>query len=214
MREDSQFWWNWWVKFGATIATFAAVLIALFGDWIKSHLFSPKLVLSLRNNKGEKTIVTFQLQTEQGQQTQNVDARYYHVKVSNAVRWPIASQTRVFLLSIEEPGPDGELQITWSGELPVQWTHQTIHPFNRTIGPTAYCDLCSVLKDKWIQLHPIIIPNNFPMKKSIATTLVVSLQAKSNEGESAIVRFKIAWDGKWDDGDVEMSHHLVIKEVP
>jgi len=66
MSTESQFWWNWWVSLSAAAATLAAVLVALFGDWIKSRLFSPKLALSLRNTIGEKTIVELQWQTEQG----------------------------------------------------------------------------------------------------------------------------------------------------
>ena len=213
MSAECQFWWNWWVSLGAAVATLAAVLVALFGDWIKAKLFSPKLALSLRNATGEKTTVTLQWQTEQGLQQRIEEARYYHVRVENQVRWPSANQTQVYLLRVEEPGPDGGLQVTWSGELPVQWTHQAIHPVSRTIGPGAYCDLCSVVKGKWIQLHPLIVPNNFPLQKRTATTLVVSLQAKSNEGESSIARFQIAWDGEWEDGDIEMTRHLVVKDV-
>ena len=213
MSIENQFWWNWWVSLGAAIATLAAVLVALFGDWIKAYLFSPKLALSLRNATGEKTTVTLQWQTDQGLQQRTEEARYYHVQVSNQVRWPRANQTQVNLLRVEEPGPDGELQVTWSGELPVQWTHQAIHPLARTIGPAAYCDLCSIVKEKWIQLHPLIVPNNFPAQKLNATTLVVSLQAKGNEGESPIARFKISWDGKWEDGDIEMTGHLVVKDI-
>ena len=213
MSTESQFWWNWWVSLSAAAATLAAVLVALFGDWIKSRLFSPKLALRLRNTIGEKTIVELQWQTEQGLQKRNEEGRYYHVRVSNQVRWPSANQTQVYILRVEEPGPDGELQVTWSGELPVQWTHQAIYPVARTIGPGAYCDLCSVVKNKWVQLHPLIFPNNFPLQWRSAATLVVSLQARGNEGESPISRFQIAWDGKWADGDTEMTRHLVVKDV-
>lgn len=213
MNAESQFWWNWWVSLGAAVTTLAAVFVALFGDWIKSRLFSPKLALSLRNSVGEKTTVTLQWQTEQGLQQRNEEARYYHVRVSNQVRWPSSNQTQVYLLRVEVPGPDGELQVTWSGELPVQWTHQAIHPVARTIGSGAYCDLCSVVKGKWVQLHPLIVPNNFPLQWRTAATLVVSLQARGNEGESPISRFQIAWDGKWADGDTEMTRHLVVKDI-
>jgi len=213
MSAESQFWWNWLVSLGGAIATLAAVLVALFGDWIKSRLFSPKLTLSLKNTIGEKTTVTSQWQTDQGLQQRNEDARYYHVNVSNQVRWPSANQTQVYLLRVEEPGPDGELQVTWAGDLPVQWTHQSIYPMARTIGPSAYCDLCSIVKGKGVQLHPLIVPNNFPLQKATATTLVVSLQARGNEGESPISRFQIAWNGNWDDGDTEMSRHLKVRDV-
>jgi hypothetical protein len=213
MSAESQFWWNWWVSVGVAIATLAAALVALFGDWIKSRLFSPKLKLSLRNDVGDRTTVTTQWETEQGLQQRNAEARYYHVKVENKTRWPHANRTQVYLVRVEEPGPGGDLQITWSGELPLQWTHQAIHPVARTIGPSAYCDLCSVVKGQGVQLHPLIVPNNFPVIKRSKVTLFVSLQAKGIEGESPIARFRIAWDGNWEDGETEMKRHLSVKEV-
>ncbi|MFZ3091218.1 MAG: hypothetical protein WA240_11425 [Nitrospirota bacterium] len=117
------------------------------------------------------------------------------------------------MLRVEEPGPDGELKISWSGEIPIQWMHQQIHPLARTIGPAANCDLCSVVKGKWVQLHPLIVPNNLAAVRREPTTMVVSLQARANEGESAITRFQISWDGKWDDGETEMARHLVVREL-
>lgn len=157
--------------------------------------------------------MTLLRKTNQGQAQRSEAARYYRVKVTNRVPWPSASQVQVLLLRVEESGPDGEMQPIWSGDLPIQWMHQEIYPPARAIGPFAFCDLCSAVKHKWIQLHPIIVPNNFPIKRRSATTLVLSLQARGTEGESPVARFQIAWDGKWEDGDTEMARHLVVKDV-
>lgn len=213
MKADSQFWWNWWVSLGVAIATTSVAAIALFGDWFRARILPPKLKLSLKNTAGEKTIVRSQRQTEEGLQEWMADARYYHVRVSNQRRWPSANQVQIYLIRIEEPGPDGELQITWTGELPIEWTHQAIYPVARTIGAAASCDLCSVVKDNWIRLHPLLSPHNLTVKWPGPTQLTVSLQARGNEGESAISRFHIAWDGKWADGDSEMTRHLIVKDI-
>ncbi len=213
MSTGSEFWWNWWVNLGVAVATFSAVLVALFGEWIRAHLFSPKLELKLRNTIGEKTPVTLQWTDENGVPHQDQrDGRYYHVKVINSKRWPRATQVQVYLLRVEEPGPDGDLKLAWSGEVPIRWRHQEIHPLARTIGPPADCDLCNVVKDKWVELSPLIMPNNLTARKREAATMVVSLQARANEGESEITRFQISWDGKWEDGDAEMTRHLVVKK--
>jgi len=213
MSTGKEFWWSWWVNFGVAIATFAAVFVALFGEWVRAHLFSPKLNLTLKSALGEKTKVALEWRDKNGMPHQRMeDARYYHVKVSNRVRWPRATQVQVYLLRVEEPGPDGDLKLAWSGEIPIRWRHQEIHPLARTIGPPADCDLCNVVKDKWIELSPLIIPNNLNARKREAVTMVVSLQARANEGESEITRFQISWDGKWEDGDIEMGRHLVVKE--
>lgn len=95
MSDDSQFWWNWWVSLGAALATLGAVVVALFGEWLKARLFAPTLVLELRDSRGERTIAKLEWQNEQGAQSRLEDARYYHLKVSNQARWPSATQTQV-----------------------------------------------------------------------------------------------------------------------
>ncbi len=213
MNDCNQFWWNWWVNLAVALGTFAAVLVALFGDWFRSRFFSPKLKLELRSLTGEKTIASFQMQTEEGPKEVREDARYYHVRVSNGAPWPRATQLQINLLQIEEQGPDGALQVSWAGEVPIRWMHQEIYPLSRTIGPPADSDFFSVVKDKFLQLHPLILPNNLTAIRKGPVHLVVSLQAIANEGKSRITRFQIAWDGQWEDGEKEMTRHLVVKEV-
>lgn len=215
MNNDCQFWLNWWVNLGIAFATFAAVIVALFGDTLKAWLFPTKLKISLRNSKGEKTKIEYdQKDSNIGIITHySVDARYYHMIVKNQSRWRISNQTQVFLQKVEQQGTGGRFQIVWEGEVPMEWMHQSIYPSARTIGPELICDLCSVVKGNYLQLLPVITPNSLQTKYSTATVLILILQAKGNEGESPKVRFKIAWDGIWDDGEAEMQRHFVIEEV-
>jgi hypothetical protein len=83
----------------------------------------------------------------------------------------------------------------------------------RTIGPAVSCNLCSVVKDKWVQLHPLIVPNNLSALRREPATIVVSLQARANEGESEITRFQISWDGKWEGRETKMVNHLVVRQL-
>jgi len=217
MHHDCQFWWNWWVNFGIAIATFSAVLVALFGDSIKARLFHSKLKISLRNSIGEKTQVQYYKTNEKNEQVLiTEDARYYHVKVKNLATWPSSTQTQVLLQRVEQPGPDGRLQIKWDGEVPMEWMHQSLYPITRTIGPEAICDLCSVVKNNpiYLNLLPIISPNSLITKYIGKTVLVLTLQAKGNEGESHIARLEISWDGLWEDGEIEMIRHFIVKDIP
>ena len=213
MTPDQQFWWNWGANVAVAEGTFAAAMAAIFGDWIKAHLFRPKLRLALINANGEKASVTLQWQTEEGVNHRTEDARYYRVRVTNESTWPKATQVQVCLVRLEQPGPDGNLQMKWSGELPIKWTHQEIYPLARTVGPPADCDLCSVVKGKWLAIHPMITPLNLQTERTGRTSLIASLQAKSNEGPSPIARFEIIWDGAWEDGEVEMGRHLIVREA-
>src|SRR5689334_17369470 len=67
--------------------------------------------------------------------------RYYHVRLTNGAKWPKATQTQVYLLRVEAPGPDAVPQVRWSGDIPIGWRWATIHPLQRTVGPEAECDL-------------------------------------------------------------------------
>ena len=211
--DNSEFWLNWSVNFGTAIFTLAAVLVAMFGEKLKAKFFKPRLTLELENNHGEMTMITLEWQTTDGMQRRTEEARYYHLVVRNERKWPSSTQTQVFLKQIEQPGPDGVLQIKWTGELPIQWTHQSLYPIARTIGPAATCDICSVVKGKWFQFHPLLVPNNFQLHYRDPCTVVASFLIKGNEGESKIYRFQLSWDGKWADGNQEMSQHFVIKDI-
>jgi hypothetical protein len=213
MSGEKQFWLNFTVNSLLALFTFGVVIVALFGDVFRKKIFPPLLSLKILHPEGEKTPIRLITTTEEGTKEREEDARFYPIQVSNQRRWSPANQTQVSLVRLEEPGPGGEWQVTWSGDIPMRWRHQEIHPTSRTIGPTADCDLCSVIKGKWLELLPLLSPLNLKLKWREGTTIIVSLQAKSNEGDSPIVRIKIAWDGEWEDGDQEMKHHLVVKEL-
>jgi hypothetical protein len=141
--------------------------------------------------------------------------RFYHVQIFNSARWPAATQVQLNLLRIEEPGPDGEWQMKWAGEVPLRWSLQEIRPLTRVIGPPALCDLCSVVKGKWVELHPLIVPHNLAQRgrRREKVQMIVTLQAQAAEANSGLVRIKIAWDGRWEDGEAEMAKHLIIGKV-
>ena len=209
MSPIEQFWWNWTVQAAAAIATFLAVFVALFGDWIKSRLFQPSLRLRLVNPRGEGTKTNLLAPTGQ---TRQESARVFHVEVANSVRWPNATQVQVFLIRVEDFGPDGKPTVSWDGELPMRWRLQEINPLLRTVGAPAQCDLLVAVKGKWIELQPLVTPNNLDARREGKTDVIVTLQARSAEGFSPFLRLRISWDGQWDDGELEMTRHLVINE--
>lgn len=213
MQDGWQFWMTWWVSLVVAIGTLAAVVVALFGEWFRAKMFAPRLRLALASPRGDATPVTLMAPSGESRIEQ---ARYYRVRVSNQVRWPKATQARVQLIRLEEPGPDGQLLLKWTGQIPLEWTHQQIVPFERTIGPDASCDLCSVVKGKWLKLHPLIMPANLAdlaLRRS-AADITVNLQVTSSEADSGIYRFRMAWDGQWNDGETEMAQHLVVRPLP
>jgi hypothetical protein len=213
MCPDTQFWWNWWISAAVAFGTIAAVFVALCGKAIRSKLFPPRLALRLDKPEGEKGQVR-RTWFEQGElKEQSEDVRYYHLRVSNKRRWSPANMVQVFLIRTEEPGPDGELQIKWIGDVPMRWRDQEIFPLARTIGPSADCDLCCVGKGKWLELLPLIAHYSLEVKRHQKSLIVLSLQVRANEADSAILRVQISWDGGWDDGIQEMKKHLIVKVI-
>jgi hypothetical protein len=175
-------------------------------------MFKPKLVIELEHSLGIPTPV--QLTSPNGESRMEA-GRFYYVRVSNPARWPAATQVQVNLLRIETLGPDGAWQIKWAGEVPLRWSLQEIHPLTRVIGPPANCDLCSVVKDKWLELHPLITPHNLApfAQRRDRLQMIVTLQAQAAEVASDLVRIEFAWDGGWEDGEAEMARHLIIRVV-
>src|SRR5271157_1472539 len=141
MNPDAQFWWTWWVRFASAVGTFGAVLMALFGTVLRARFFAPQLRLRFVRPQGEISPVKF---SDSGGLEKWGKARYYHLQVSNERRWSPAENTQVFLRRLEEPGPDGLLQVVWSGDMPMRWRHQEHFPVAQTIGPSTDCDLCMV----------------------------------------------------------------------
>lgn len=208
-----QFWLNWGVQVAVAVATFAAVLVALFGQAFRAKFFPPKLTVRLADPQGEKTKVRLTWVENGAQKERSEDARYYHLAVRNDRRWSPANQVQVVLLSVEEPGADGRFVAIWTGDIPLGWRHQQVLSGARTVGPTGHVDLCSVVKTKWLQLHPLVAPFNLEVIRRNSANLILRVQARSNEADSEVLSVRVSWDGQWHDGATEMQRHLVIRVV-
>jgi hypothetical protein len=191
------------------IATSAAVFLALFKEVIIRFLYPPKLNLMLVKSKGEKSRVKVQWN---GQESED-PARYYHLQVSNSRRVSPAQDVQVYLTRVERPGPNQKLQVEWEGNTPMRWRDQEIHPLQRKIGAPFDCDLCMVTKKCYAEILPVIAPLYLTKQLSPNTDVVLSFQARSVEADSDIVRVRICWDGKWEDGDEEMAHHFIVESL-
>jgi len=213
LNQTQQFWAGWWVQLAAAVGTFLAVLVALFGQAFRGKFFPPQIRAALANASGEKTRVRLRW-IENNQPTErDEDARYYHLKTWNQRRWSPAQQAHVVLLRVDEPDAAGALIPTWTGDVPLGWRHQDATSLFRTLGPEAHADICSVVKGKWLQIHTVLQPNNLVTVRRSACVVVLHLQVRTNEVDSAVVRIRISWDGGWHEGSEEMKRHLKIEEL-
>ncbi len=211
LSDVGQFWMNWWVQVAVAIGTIGAVLVALFGEAFRAKFFPPQLSLVLADPKGERTKVRLAWVEGELEKERWEDARYYRLRVSNNRRWSPANQVQVALIRVEEPTADGAFAVSWAGDVPLTWKHQQLYQVFRTIGPASEVDLCSVVKGKWLQLHPLVVAPSLESVRRGSAKLVLWLQAQSNECESNVLRVAVIWDGQWHDGADEMTRHLTIK---
>ena len=207
-----QFWLNWGVQLVVALATFGAVAVALFGEAFRGKYFPPVLKLELARETGEQTKLKTPFQTYGNVKHLVQDAQYFHVKVSNSRRWSQATQVDVVLLGVERPDAHGIFGMVWAGDVPLGWRHQQA-PAPRTVGPTAFADLCSVVKGGGFRLHPVVAPNNLQVHHSGAVRMILHLQARSNEVDSNFLAVEVDWDGKWSDSKSEMVNHIKVREA-
>jgi hypothetical protein len=203
-----QFWLNFAVGALGALATLAAVLVALFRDWLLYCIARPKPHLALVNPEGRHY-----LSNRPDQSGRTTDGFWYHVRVENNSPWNPVSDLYVFLLSIEQADAAGDWKPVWNGDAALTWRHEA-NPQPKKIGIAAECDLCHLLKEPLaLHLSPIIpislTPSVFPEECRIALTL----QAKGVEATSPRYRFEIFWNGEWSDDATKRARNLVIKTI-
>jgi hypothetical protein len=130
VMADPEWYYRWsliWSAFGA-VGTIGAVVLALFGEWIRRKLFPPQLKIALLNREGEKISITT------GNSQFLDESRYYHLIVSNSRRAFPATDLDVRLIRIGEPAPGGELRTVWTGDVPIHCRNQAFNPLKHRVG--------------------------------------------------------------------------------
>jgi hypothetical protein len=207
--EAKRFWWNWWVQAATAVATFLAVLAALFLDWFRARFFPPVLVLTMVEQGAPPPVKTHVGQFE-------TVSRWYHVQVKNARRMSPARDTHLYLVAVEMPDGGGGYVIRTTGTIPLQVRHEGVQP-GRVLGPVVEWDLLSVTRELQhggqpvLDLHPGVIPSDITVRYTQAARMVLRVQAQSIETDSNVLRVEIVWDGRWsDDANRMATTHLVI----
>ena len=196
------------------LATLLAVLVAL-----RLHLkvFPPKLRLTALNPDGDRT--TLSVTTEEGGlvvSTRPEEARFYRVSLTNERRWVVATDVSVHLVCVALKDATGDYFQTWSGSVALTATSYGKQPPGRLLGvaPLEY-DVCYILRNKWLQLTPEIVPNNVNVRYRVGAPiqLRLTLQARSLEALSQRFLLEVAWDGAWEEDTTQMRRHMVFREM-
>jgi hypothetical protein len=191
------------VAVGTLLVAIFAIIIAIWGDRMRSWGFGPKLKLSLLNSKGERNDLN------DGRLCRN-----YHLLVINNRKRAPAHNVQVFLTKIFRSAADGSLvDRSFSGPLQLTWQFPENHPQSLLIGPKRVCDLGRIIKGEPFELMLYFTPISFERYVAATQKIQAEVLAVADNGESEPIRIEIAWDGNWSDDTVEMSDHLRVKEV-
>jgi hypothetical protein len=210
----TEFWWNWWVSFGAAFCTFLAVMAALFMHWFKPR---PRLVSKLI----EKPIKTVELRSDTFQEAGS--SYWWHVHVSNPRRrFSLATAPQMMIAEIKILRPDGTLINNWVGDLPViaNFGNEPV-----AIGRPAAYALCSVRKLRITEdrsqmqarpiltVHTTVAPAALKLSHTEPCRIWMRLEATSHEIDGKPIFVEIRWDGKWSDDESTIGSHVEVTEV-
>jgi len=178
---------------------------------LRSWLYPPVLRLDLLSVAGEAVRIDYKT-IQNGQLFErSVNARYYHLHVRNTRNFPAATDVQVLITRIEIPGPSGDPQLAYVGELPLRWRHQEIYPILRKIDRATDADLFYVTDELLLRFTPLLVPNNFVAEYRGPSRFWITAVAHGTEAASNVIRIEVAWDGQWDPGEAEMQRHLTIR---
>lgn len=196
---------------GATLlASIVALVIALFGKAMENAVYKPKIVISLRDNKGEIT------------RASDGNYRFYHLVVQNNSS-KIAHNAVPMLKKIEKKMGDNCILLWEGAELPLNWQFGNINnPISRNLGAKQKnnVDFVSISK-MGLVLRTVFLVNNMPPDPNTPgrwplgqdMNIVCTVYVKYDEGISKDYIWEIQWDGKMFDDTLEMEKHIVIKDI-
>jgi hypothetical protein len=199
-----------WIALAGVVGTWVLAAAAFWGERIKYWFpfLRPELIVE---PVGLGQVVK--------QNPSGLNARYYHLRVRNLrPRQFPAHEAVVFVTCVEKPDANGQPFIVFDETVPITWVRQEHYGsvISRTIGPDQTANLLWVREDGRFQFELVQPqPNHFPEPiLSGRADFWVTVQVRSIEVDSRPRRFKVAWDGQWQDGATEIAKHLVVTPDP
>lgn len=131
------------------IGTVGAVVVAVASLWIpRLPWFRPKLAISLNDDIGTRQSV-FHEPLAQAISEPDGEARYFHIKVENKHRHAKATRVHVVVTRLEIVTSTGQQRgfIDLPSGVPLVWQHEHTMGAERILGPDAYADLFSLVRD-------------------------------------------------------------------
>jgi len=187
------------------IGTLAVAALAIWGDWFRSWLASPRVEIRPHNLRG--TVTRF---------TNGTRVIYYHLKASNTRRWAVARNCRIILTAIYRRGPDQRFRASLV-PVPPQfvWAPAELTPIVIDLSGEQVIDFGRVVEGG-NRFEPILYsyPNDF--LGFVGPNEAVRFQLQAIAGGSPLGSpfiYEVAWNGEWSDNLDTMGRNLTIGEV-
>lgn len=193
------------IQLFVAIGTIAISILAIWGDWFRIKLASPKLVIEPHNLQGSVT------NFNNGQKV-----IYYHLKVVNKRTWAIAKNCKVLLRALYKKSTSNKFQEV-KIFVPPQfvWAPAEITQPSVEISTEQILDFGRLI-EKDDSFRPVLYsyPNNFQGYVKANETLRYALEIKADGFRAKHLQvFEVTWDGIWAGDLVKMGNHLIIKEI-
>lgn len=195
--------WNLFSNFLIAIGTIGAVLVAIFGNWIKQRIFSAKLDVQVLNEEGELTSYT-----------NNEQVIYFHLKVINLRKSVIVKNCRIYLKKIQKRQADSEFH-----DLPLSvpprfpWAPAGSSPEAIDVVTEQVLDFGAIAENAK-EFKPIVVPvfNSFKgnLTSNESFRYFIEIIADNYRPKELTV-IEVSWDGKWTSSLNEMKSSLIIK---
>jgi hypothetical protein len=196
---------NFLIQLSMAVGTIAVAVMAIWGDYIRSKLAPPKLIIQPHNLRG--TVTRF---------TGGPRVIYYHLKLVNLRPWLTAKNCRVLLRAIHRRGPNHQF-----GQIPLPvppqyvWAPAGFTPAVTEITKDQILDFGSLIEGETL-FKPVLYfyPNDFQgfIEAHEAVRYSLEIIAQGYTAKRYQV-FEVAWDGTWSDNLDQMSQSLTIREV-
>jgi len=187
------------------ISTTTVIILAIWGDWVRSKLAPPKLRIQPHSLRG--TVTRF---------TNGPRVIYYHLKLVNLRSWILVKNCRVLLRSMYRRGPNQQFApIPLSVPPQFVWAPAGITPPVITLSKEQVMDFGRLVENESC-FKPVLYSyaNNFQgfIQANEAVRYCLEIIADGYTSKRYHV-FEVAWNGKWSDNLDQMSQNLTIQEI-
>lgn len=185
--------------------TISAVIVAIWGDLLRSKFAPAKLTIEEHNFRGSTTKFS-----------NGKNALFFHMIVRNRRSWIASRNCRAMLVQIQKKGLDGEFhQQNLVIPLQFSWSPAEVSPLLATINKEQVLDLGFIAEgDECFRPALYYVSNNFQgfIKKGELFRYFIEIYSDNFTSSKPFV-VEISWDGKWSDDLDIMSQHLLIKVI-